>query len=308
MTVVGLPREDIMHASDLGCGGTSGFWLSQIKCRIAGLLVLEDLHIILRHVKIGLYPTQVSTTWLSSYKDGLLKLSDSHVGFRGWAKEAVVVSLAEVDLPTWPFPPAPANIVVERKVKCDEAKPACERCNKATYKCAGYDQPWLDEAPYEREAQRRSLVRDKLHQTRHNAFLPKEAVTSQGFLPAEKVAQELNLSAFQEDICRSFMFHKLCSGDMFSKAISWWLNPAPRVELQSRTLVSASKAMTAAFFGRIHQQPRIITQGTLQYTEALRNLTSDLSHKVKAFTFETLGATMALNMYEVCHCSSYVSR
>ncbi|KAL2048891.1 hypothetical protein ABVK25_010843 [Lepraria finkii] len=36
----------------------------------------------------------------------------------------------------------------KRKVKCDEAEPECERCKKATYKCAGYDQPWLDETHF----------------------------------------------------------------------------------------------------------------------------------------------------------------
>ncbi len=190
-------------------------------------------------------------------------------------------------------------------MKCDEAKPACERCKKATYKCAGY--PWLNEAAIEREAHERALVRDQLYQARKNPFLSKEDVSSQGFLPPDTLAQALDLSAFREDICRSFLFHRLCSKDTFSKAISWWLNPAPRVEVQSRTLVSASKALAAAFFGRIHQKPQIITDGTALYTEALRNLKNDLSHPVKAYTFETLGATMALNMYEVCLCSSYAS-
>lgn len=186
-------------------------------------------------------------------------------------------------------------------MKCDEAKPECERCKKATYRCAGYDQSWLNEAPFEREAHKRILVRNQLYNARHNAFLPKQALISQGLLPAEKVAQELDLSAFREDICRSFLFHRLCSGENLSKAISWWLNPTPRVQVQSRTLVSASKAMVAAFFGRIHQQPLIMNEGTKFYGEALRNLSSDLSHKVKAYTFETLGATMALNMYEMIH-------
>ena len=192
-------------------------------------------------------------------------------------------------------------------MKCDEVKPECERCKKATYKCAGYDQPWLNEAPYERQAHQRFLVRDELYRTRHNPMLPKEALTSQGFLSAERVSQELNLVAFRDDVCRSFFFHRVCSGENFSKAIAWWLNPAPRVQVQSRTLVSASKAMAAAFFGRVHQQPYIIHEGTKMYGEALRNLSSDLSHEVKAYTFETLGATMALNMYEVCLCSSYTS-
>ena len=189
-------------------------------------------------------------------------------------------------------------------MKCDEAKPVCERCRKATYTCAGYDQPWLNEAPFEREALERKRVRDELYHARHVAFLPARVATAQGFLLAERLDQELNLSAFQENICRSFLYHRLCAGRHFSKGISWLLNPAPRVEVQSRTLVSASKAMAAAFFGRIHLQPKISREGNLFYLEALRNLTSDLSHDVKSIAFETLGATMALNMYEVCLRSS----
>ena len=130
-------------------------------------------------------------------------------------------------------------------------------------------------------------------------MIPYKAVQSSGFLPAESVADSMSLSAFQEDICRSFVLHRLCAGPGYSKAISWWLSATPKVEIQSRTLVSASKAMSAAYFGRVHQKARIITEGELMYGEALRNLSQDLSHPVKAFTFETLGATMALNMYEV---------
>ena len=43
------------------------------------------------------------------------------------------------------------------------------------------------------------------------------------------------------------------------------------------------------------------------YGDAIRNLRSDLSHKDKQNTVETLGATMALNMYEVCLFLSYAS-
>ena len=57
--------------------------------------------------------------------------------------------------------------------------------------------------------------------------------------------------------------------------------------------------MTATFFGRIHRQPNIIAEGQHMYIEALRNLAQDLGHDEKRRTIETLGATMALNMYEV---------
>ena len=82
--------------------------------------------------------------------------------------------------------------------------------------------------------------------------------------------------------------------------MSWWLSPTPKAEVQSQTLVSASRAMSAVFFGRVHHKATIIREGERMYGDALHNLKTDLSHPVKALTFETLGATMALNMYEVC--------
>ena len=148
-------------------------------------------------------------------------------------------------------------------------------------------------------AHQRAAEREKEYKENRNALIPYGAVRSEGILPRESVTGSLNLSAFQEDICRAFIFHKLSAGPEYTKAMSWWLSPTPKVEVQSRTLVSASKAMSAAFFGRVHQQTSIITEGELMYGEALRNLSKDLSHPVKAYTFETLGATMALHMYEV---------
>ncbi len=77
--------------------------------------------------------------------------------------------------------------------------------------------------------------------------------------------------------------------------------------MQSRKLVSASTAMAASMFGRMHQQPRIVYEGGQMYGEAIRNLASDLSHEIKAYTLEMLGATMALSMYEVCLCTFFES-
>lgn len=181
----------------------------------------------------------------------------------------------------------------------DETKPTCIRCSKATYNCKGYDQPWLDETPFIALARERAAKRAREHRESQNALLPDGDVQSEGFLSAKSVAESINLSAFREDICRSFLLHRLSAGPDHSKAMSWWLNPSPKAEVQSRTLVSASRAMSAAFFGRVNQQAKIITEGVLMYGEALRNLSKDLSHPIKAYTFETLGATMALTMYEV---------
>ena len=136
-------------------------------------------------------------------------------------------------------------------------------------------------------------------QERWNALITYEAALRHGFLPVESVGRSISLSGFQDDICRSFVLHKLTSGPTITKGMIWWLSPSPRVQVQAYTLVSASRAMTASFFGRIHRQPRIIAEGQSMYTKALHNLAQDIGHPEKSQTIETLGATMALNMYEV---------
>ncbi len=178
----------------------------------------------------------------------------------------------------------------------DEAKPGCERCKKATYICGGYN---FDEAPYAAVANQRKAERQAEEQERWNALIPYEAALAHGFLPFESVGRSISLSAFQDDICRSFVLHKLTSGPAVTKGMTWWLSSTPRVQVQAYTLVSASRAMTATFFGRLHQQPSIVAEGERMYVEALHNLAQDVGHDVKSRTIETLGATMALNMYEV---------
>lgn len=181
----------------------------------------------------------------------------------------------------------------------DETKPVCMRCKKATYTCRGYDQPWLDESRYIELARERAAEREKEYRGSFSALVDRDTIRSDGFLPRESLFQPINLSAYKEEICRSFILHKLSAGPQYSKAMSWWLSPAPKVEIQARTMVSASRAMAATFFGRIHKHAGITTEGRRLYIEALHNLSKDLSHPVKALTFETLGATMALTMYEV---------
>ena len=178
------------------------------------------------------------------------------------------------------------------------------RCSKSGHRCLGYDQPQpnnIDETPYRQLALQRAQERNAQHGNEGPLLPP----SSEGFLPFESIIQPINLFAFQEVICRSFLFYKLRIGPHASKALVWWLSPSPRVEIQSSTLVLASRAVSAGFFGRIHQQSKIMIEGARFYGQALRNMRTDISHPEKRYSFEMLGATMALHMYEVCLCLLY---
>lgn len=87
-----------MHAASFGRGGMSGFWLNQINCLTAVLIIAGGVHVLSSLPCSPSRAYQAPTSWLSSSKHALLKLSNSHGGFRGWAKEALGVLLVEVSL------------------------------------------------------------------------------------------------------------------------------------------------------------------------------------------------------------------
>lgn len=87
----------------------SGFWLWPDQClysdywtsaeleEVESLERPRSLHVFFVDIISSAFYPQMSTIWLSSsYNSGPLKLSISHGACRGWAKEAVGVSLVEV--------------------------------------------------------------------------------------------------------------------------------------------------------------------------------------------------------------------
>ena len=98
-----------MHAAGFSRGGMSGFWLSQINCLTGVPVILTGgLHSLSSLPCSSSRAYQAPTSWLSSCNRALWKLSNSHGGFRGWAKEALGVLLVEVS--SLFLTTAPANI------------------------------------------------------------------------------------------------------------------------------------------------------------------------------------------------------
>ncbi|KAF2120760.1 hypothetical protein BDV96DRAFT_641417 [Lophiotrema nucula] len=152
----------------------------------------------------------------------------------------------------------------KRRIKCDEAKPTCERCKKSGYVCAGYN--------------------TSLHfvNTSTVPFQPKpnQSTAYVGETPVrvvprirttEPVPPELSLVAFKQDVCISFLLHNFV-WRTYGKG--WLENAAGKLDKLSEQAV---RALSNSFFGMHNRQEDIQLQGAMQYGKALSLLRPALS-------------------------------
>lgn len=183
------------------------------------------------------------------------------------------------------------NTCRQRRVKCDEGRPTCQRCRRTGYQCEGYVRKhrFVDEVS--------RTIRDarKTEATPSDADSPK-ASPIRVQRPRSKVPLDLNLSAFESDLYVSFLLSNLCLG-----VIMPTLMMRTQAEDTSCALAQLSiRALSAAYFGRIHKQYDIINQSALLYGEALRHLIIELRDPERARSLSTLSSSITLQTYEVC--------
>jgi hypothetical protein len=183
------------------------------------------------------------------------------------------------------------NTCRQRRVKCDEGRPTCQRCRRTGYQCEGYVRRhrFVDEVS--------RTIRDarKTEATPSSADGPK-ASPIRVQRSRSKVPLELNLSAFESDLYVSFLLSNLCLG-----VIMPTLMMRTQAEDTSCALAQLSiSALSMAYFGRIHKQYDIINQSALLYGKALRHLVTALRDPERARSLSTLSSSITLQTYEVC--------
>lgn len=170
----------------------------------------------------------------------------------------------------------------------DEGKPACERCSKAKYTCAGYDRPL---------------------EFRHATFdsSTKGPGASAGDAPAPTVfnvminnpklaspRNELSLVAFREDISLSFLMTNFV----------WRTYANPRIQMAAkgelgRLPLEASLALSHTNFGNSYNQQQIKVEGLVQYSHVLKALTPFLSDPRKPGVENLIVPIMMLLIHSV---------
>ncbi|CAG9956964.1 unnamed protein product [Clonostachys rosea f. rosea IK726] len=144
-----------------------------------------------------------------------------------------------------------------RKVKCDEAKPTCQRCAKGGFECLGYTQrklwihtstaPFRGEDSSESDARRIRVV----------------AARAQAASPPS----ELSLIAFKDDFCISFTFANF----VWRSYGSPWLEQAAQGKLGALAL-DATRGLSQSNFGKANHQSVVELEGVQRYSTCLNIL------------------------------------
>ncbi|KAL6243690.1 hypothetical protein RBB50_009123 [Rhinocladiella similis] len=158
---------------------------------------------------------------------------------------------------------------LKRRIKCDESRPTCKRCEKAGYTCAGYDRKLeMRFHTFEEFAHPSS---SKTTKNPPLSTVPNDLVLRSNQAPAP-LAQELSLVAFRDDIQFSYLFDNF----VWSSYGSPWLQMAAAGRLDSLSL-EACRAFSLSIFGKHHHQPDIEVSGAMHYDKTVRALSSRLS-------------------------------
>ena len=189
---------------------------------------------------------------------------------------------------------------VRRRIKCDEVRPYCDRCRKANLQCDGFRQTlvFVDET-------RQTFHRLGPLQTGPSAtslaMRQSPRQLSPDFASELAFCRQVGLSAIYEDVYVSHLLDKFfATGVDYEDSFvnrSWMVSCLSRPK-EYPTATLALKCLAASFFGRKHSQDSILHDGARSYGQALLALRRTLQDPVRAWSFDALAATTALNQYE----------
>ncbi|KAF2098391.1 hypothetical protein NA57DRAFT_57545 [Rhizodiscina lignyota] len=163
----------------------------------------------------------------------------------------------------------------KRRVKCDEGKPTCKRCEKAGYTCAGYEKPLhfrIAVASASGTASSSSSTSTDqnviaMHHRNRYDYLQQQT--------ANTVPNSLNLEAFRPDICHAFLFENF----VWRSYGQEWLRLAA-IGRYSPLALQASLALSQSSFAKFYGQQNVETNASIEYGKAIRALIPQLSNAV----------------------------
>ena len=186
----------------------------------------------------------------------------------------------------------------------DETRPKCTRCHTAGVECAGYVRPikFLDERPRvvaaldraEEQASRWDLSNKGLLVIRSS--IPR---MNPMHVQQSGPCQEMNLSAFQDDIYAAFLKQRLFQLEGQRKALGHWMDAIAGENTTDSALCLSVQSIATSFYGRVHRQPVIMARGARLYGLALRRFSQLLDDPQRCRSFEALACASALELYEV---------
>lgn len=186
-------------------------------------------------------------------------------------------------------------------MKCDETHPTCERCTKAKIPCEGYarDLKFVDEKG---RAQKRVQIKRQAYleavqaEEKQLKAVRKSKTPQPTNRPMGSIGHVLSLVNFKDKVQLSFTLNRLFDG--WRLFVPWIMRGYKGTE--DCTTTQTVKALSAAYFGRMHNDRATFESGMIPYSNALRLLGSDLKDPNTAFETPAVTNVLALVMFEVC--------
>ncbi|KAH7184829.1 uncharacterized protein B0J16DRAFT_340532 [Fusarium flagelliforme] len=168
-----------------------------------------------------------------------------------------------------------------RRVKCDNGKPHCQRCEKAGLTCEGYVTygEFVDET--ERFRKDKFPARSGQHELQlvHRPSNP----------PQQELPLPSRLLINENDIIHTHLLSKMVEVQPLMTGLE---------SLPTSTRSLAVRALAAVYFGKTNSHKRIFDLGTREYGKALKKVHEDLSSDTTVLEWETLVSVLCLCMFE----------
>ncbi|KAH8807960.1 hypothetical protein F5884DRAFT_833615 [Xylogone sp. PMI_703] len=201
----------------------------------------------------------------------------------------------------------------QRKVKCDEGRPTCNRCKNGYFICLGYARPvvFVDEGSIPQKSRvRRRAPTQTISSSDSTIGVLSKAVTQvensvETVLPTSQILpfnQILNLNAFKDNILISHLLKNLFveyTDSTLPPGNASWISQIIQTPDNTSTSYVSALALAAAFFGQVQKEKVVLEQGTQKYGRALRQLNSDLQDSERAVTYFTMTSALLLSLYEL---------
>ena len=190
----------------------------------------------------------------------------------------------------------------QRRVKCDEKRPFCDRFRGSWVPCGGYvqDTIFVDESIRLRQSSDQSeQAGSSLEWTQTEPVDAQISGSTENAIWTASLSTDIGLRAHQSNIYMSFLIHRLFS-DTYRDG-----SPGPRIlraidEDATSVVYNSAYCLAAALFERTHfLEHSEVTHGAIEYGHALRLLNRTIQDRDVCYEPANVVATILLSLYEM---------
>ncbi|KAF2816878.1 uncharacterized protein BDZ99DRAFT_3630 [Mytilinidion resinicola] len=179
-----------------------------------------------------------------------------------------------------------------RRVKCDERRPICVRCERIGISCTGVKETaFID-----------TNIRFQFDGRGKDLVLPSRKTANNNFQAPElgiPISRTLSYSAVQDDFCILYTRDQILRGGPIELASELVQEMIPSQQTKySRILESAVMGLSMSFFGSQHRDSRLAHLGSLKYGAALKGLNDVLLDPECFMSDHVLLTVVTMIMYE----------